>query len=532
MNNGNKYLIIIIVLLLGIIIGTQIESFLSRYSVDNNIDKFSEVLELTKRYYLEDLETSTLIESAIKGMFNELDPHTTYIAPIDQSISDEQFRGNFEGIGIEFQLLRDTITVVSPITGGPSEALGILAGDRIVEVDGENCIGFSNSDVVNTLRGEKGTLVNITIYRPSVKKILEFDIIRDEIPLFSVDASIMIDDQTGYISVSRFAETTSSEIIKALEQLTDKGMKKLVLDLRNNPGGLLSQAYKVADLFIDNNKLIVYTKGRMEEFNERLLAELDVPYEKIPLIILINRGSASGSEIVAGAVQDWDRGLIIGERSFGKGLVQRPFILEDNSAIRLTVSKYFTPSGRAIQRNYTNGREEYYNEAHNRETDADSVSNGSDDSSAVVYYTNSGRKVFGGGGIYPDYNVPSDSVTNFTVDLRRNNIYYSFIRNYLDENKGEISKLYRDADEFKKEFNFSKKDLSRFISMAVKSGIDFNENEYETDKNYIISRLKAYIARELWKNNGWYSLILSEDTVMNLALTKFDEATEMFANQK
>lgn len=529
MNKGNKYLVIIIALLLGIIIGIQVQSFISEFRSDENLDKFDEVLNLTKKYYFKNLETDELVESAIKGMFNDLDPHTTYISAREQSISDEQFRGNFEGIGIEFQLLRDTITVVSPITGGPSEALGILAGDRIIKVDGENCIGFSNTDVINTLRGEKGTVVNITIYRPSIDKELEFEIVRDEIPIYSVDASIMLNDETGYITVSRFAETTSSEMLTALQKLSKDGMKNLILDLRNNPGGLLSQAYKVADLFIDDHKMIVYTEGRIKEFDEKLYAELDVPYEKIPLIILINRGSASGSEIVAGAVQDWDRGLIIGERSFGKGLVQRPFLLEDNSAIRLTVSRYFTPSGRAIQRNYDNGKEEYYEDVQNRITNSDSVSHTPADSLEKVYYTKGGREVFGGGGIYPDYNISADTISNYSVELRRNNVYYSFIRKYLDEEKSKISNQYKNVKEFIREFNFSEDDLRRFIATANESGLEFNKDEYESDKHYIISRLKAFIARELWKNDGWYSVILTEDAVCNLALTKFDKAAEMLA---
>lgn len=530
MNKEIKYSIIFVTLLIGIFIGTQFNSFITEYSENESIDKFDQVFRLTQKYYLENIHSDELIESAIRGMFDELDPHTTYISARDQSFSDEQFRGNFEGIGIEFQVLRDTITVVSPITGGPSEALGIIAGDRIISVDGEKCVGFTNADVINTLRGEKGTAVNVTIYRPSIKKIIDYEIIRDKIPIFSVDASIMIEDETGYISVTRFAETTASELLAALDRLTEEGMKKLILDLRNNPGGLLSQAHKVADLFIDQDKLIVYTEGRIKEFDEKLFAGIDVPYENIPLIVLINRGSASGSEIVAGAIQDWDRGLIIGERSFGKGLVQRPFILEDNSAIRLTVSKYFTPSGRAIQRNYDNGKEEYYMDAHTRETDSDSLNNDNHDSGKTVYYTNAGREVYGGGGIYPDYNVEADSITNFTVELRRKNIYYSFIRNYLDHERENISELYSNVNEFNLGFKFSEKALSEFISTSVESGIEYNDKEYKSDKNYIESRLKAFIARELWKTNGWYSVILTEDSVLKLALDKFDESTLMLNN--
>jgi carboxyl-terminal processing protease len=293
---------------------------------------------------------------------DNLDPHSLYISAKDFSSVEESFRGDFEGIGIEFQIVNDTLTVVSPITGGPSELLGILPGDRIVKINDENCVGITNEQVRDKLRGKAGSKVKISISRIGVKDLIDYEITRDKIPLYSVDVHLLLKDSIGYVSVSRFSETTYDELTEALKDLKRKGMKELMLDLRGNPGGYLSQAVDMADLFIDDEKKIVYTKGRREDTNKEYFASKPSAYEKIPLIVLINHGSASASEIVSGAIQDWDRGLIIGETSFGKGLVQQQFTLPDNSAIRLTTSKYFTPSGRLIQRDYKDKKkyEEYY----------------------------------------------------------------------------------------------------------------------------------------------------------------------------
>ena len=345
---------VIIILAIGIVLGTQLDKIFSGDNLNGSIEKLDDVLTYTQKYYVEKVDTPKLVEAAIDGILSKLDPHSIYIPASEMQAVDESFRGDFEGIGIEFQIVNDTIVVVSPISGGPSEILGIKSGDRIVKIDGKDAIGFTNEKVIETLRGKAGTKVSVAIYRYGNPKLLNYEITRDKIPLHSVDTYFMLDNKTGYISLSRFSETTYDEVSDALKDLKNDGMKQLIFDLRGNPGGLLNQAVQVADLFISGNKKIVYTKGRKTEFDEEYDASKPSPFENIPLIILVNNGSASASEIVSGAVQDWDRGLIVGETTFGKGLVQRQFDLPDNSAIRLTVSRYYTPSGRLIQRNYKN----------------------------------------------------------------------------------------------------------------------------------------------------------------------------------
>jgi carboxyl-terminal processing protease len=350
MGKSFKYPFLFIIITLGIVLGMQIEKIFSGDNLRENIRKFNDVLTYTEKFYVEEVDTQKLVEEALKGMLDQLDPHSVYIPAKQFNSIEESFRGDFEGIGIEFQVVNDTLTVVSPITGGPSEALGIMSGDRIVKIEGEDCIGITNEEVRNKLRGKAGTKVKVTIIRIGVVEGIVYEITRDKIPIYSVDTHFMYDDEIGYISVSRFSETTFDELNDALKELKTSGMKQLIFDLRGNPGGYLNQAVKIADLFVAEDKKIVYTRGRRNEFDEDYFASKPSAYEKIPLIILINRGSASASEIVSGAVQDWDRGLIVGETSFGKGLVQRQFPLFDNSALRLTISKYYTPSGRSIQR--------------------------------------------------------------------------------------------------------------------------------------------------------------------------------------
>lgn len=345
----NKGFSKLFLLIIGLLVGFQIGQWLVPSSSEE-IEKVNQVLELTKQFYIEEIDPDTLAENAIDGILSKLDPHSIYIPPDIQRTVEEEFEGNFEGIGVEFQIIGDTITIVSPIIGTPSDRLGLMPGDRIVKIEDSSAIGFTNAQVIKKLRGEKGSVVNLTIYRPSVDEELNYEIERDVIPINSVEIALMMQDSVGYVSVTRFAENTFDELTAALSKLKEQGMKYILLDLRNNPGGYFEQSVKVSDLFISDDKLIVYTKGRIEEFNEEKRASKSYPYEVMPLIVLINRGSASASEIVSGAVQDWDRGLIVGETSFGKGLVQRPFMLPDNSALRLTISKYYTPAGREIQK--------------------------------------------------------------------------------------------------------------------------------------------------------------------------------------
>ena len=533
MGKSFKYPFLFIILTLGIVVGIQIEKIFSGDNLREGIRKFNDVLTFTEKYYAEEVDTPKLVEEAIKGMFNQLDPHSVYIPAKQFANIEESFRGDFEGIGIEFQVVNDTLTVVSPITGGPSEALGISSGDRIVKINGEDCIGISNEEVRTKLRGKAGTIVNVSIIRNGISEPIEYKITRDKIPIYSVDTHFIYNNKTGYVSVSRFSETTYDELKDALKDLKASGMEQLILDLRGNPGGYLNQAVRISDLFIDGEKRIVYTRGRREEFNDDFLASKSSDYEKIPLIILINKGSASASEIVSGAVQDWDRGLIVGETSFGKGLVQRQFPLFDNSAIRLTISKYYTPSGRSIQRDYKNKDNYYANLGNRNETEGDNITHVAEqDSSRPVFKTESGRTVYGGGGITPDYIILSDKISDYTRDLLRNNIFYQFVLKYLDGNGDQIDISFGDnLGKFRTEFNFSQEEENSFINFAKNKGVEIVDEDYKNDRDYIFARLKAQIARNYWKNKGWYTILLDYDTQFLKAVTLFDEAKDL-ANLK
>jgi len=527
-----KFPLIAVVLTIGIVLGTQIEKVFSDDNLRNSIIKFNDVLTFTEKYYVEEVDTQQLVEAAINGMLNKLDPHSVYISASQLQSVEENFRGDFEGIGIEFQVVNDTLTVVSPISGGPSEELGIQSGDRIIKIDGKEALGFTNDEVRNKLRGKKGTKVNVTILRLGVKDPIEYEITRDKIPIYSVDTYFMLDNKTGYVSVSRFSETTYNELVGALDDLNKKGMNQLVLDLRGNPGGYLNQAFQIADLFVDGEKKIVYTKGRRSEFNEDYYASKPSQFEKIPLVILVNQGSASASEIVAGAVQDWDRGLIVGETTFGKGLVQRQFDLPDNSALRLTISEYYTPSGRLIQRDYKHkkDKDEYYSEVRDREeVEGDNIEhNVETDSTKPVFKTSGGRVVYGGGGITPDYIIKSGSITEYTTNLLRNNIFYQFVLSYLDQHSSEVkNKFGDDLKKFRDNFIVDDQMKENFISFAKLKGVEFNSEDFGKDGEYILARLKAQVARNFWKNEGWFSVLLNTDNQVSKAVTLFNEAKDL-----
>lgn len=536
MFNSLKFSTILFTAVIGIVLGVFLNKAFSGDNLRESISKFNDVLTFTEKYYVEEVDTQKLVESAINGMLNTLDPHSVYISAKEMTQVEESFRGDFEGIGIEFQVVNDTLTVVSPITGGPSEALGIMSGDRIIKIDDKSVIGITNDDVRKKLRGKAGSEVKVTISRVGLSKTLEFTIVRDKIPIYSVDTHFMLDDKTGYVSVSRFSETTYDELVDALNDLNRNGMQQLILDLRGNPGGYLNQAVKISDLFIAGKKKIVYTEGRRQEFDEEYFASEPSKFENIPLIVLINRGSASASEIVSGAIQDWDRGLIVGETSFGKGLVQRQFDLSDNSALRLTISQYFTPSGRLIQRDYKNkkNKEEYYSDAmqDGEETEGDNLNHTAEqDSAKPEYKTSKGRIVYGGGGITPDYIVKQGTITPYTQNLLRKNVFYTYVLSYLDKNGESIKNKFNNLYDFKSKFIISDELMSKFIDYAASKEVIFNEEEYRKDKDYIISRLKAQIARNYWKNEGWYSVLLNTDDQMNKAITLFKEAKDL-ANLK
>jgi len=518
-----------ILVVVALFLGMQVNSVISGDNIFEQLNKFKDVLSLTEKYYVDDVDTQKLVEAAINGMLSNLDPHSVYIPASQLPKITEEFQGSFEGIGVEYDVLNDTLIVVSPVSGGPSEALGILAGDKIVKIDDSSSVGIKRDDVPKKLRGPKGTHVKVAIFRAGNKNLLDFDITRDKIPLYSVDVSYMVGDKIGYISVNRFSATTHDEFISAVEKLKKEGMTKLVLDLRNNPGGYLEQAYKMADELLPKGKKIVYTKGRRTEFNEDYTSQ-GGKLTDLSLIVLVNHGSASASEIVSGAIQDWDRGLIVGETTFGKGLVQRQIDLPDKSAFRLTIARYYTPSGRLIQRPYGKDPDDYRKAAFDKdETEGDNVEHKEEqDSVRPLFKTAAGRKVFGGGGITPDYIIKSDKLTDYTVGLLSKGVFQEFTIAFMDANGKELRQKYeKDMKKYLSEFTTTDEMLNSLGEVAKKKGVVLDQAQYTKDLPYIKARIRAHVARTMWGNEGWFSVMRSEDNQFLKAITLFPEAEKI-----
>jgi carboxyl-terminal processing protease len=482
----------------------------------------------------EDLTART--EDAIRGMFRPLDPHSVYIEPTQSDRIREEFAGRFQGIGVQFDILNDTITVISPISGGPSDRLGIRSGDRIVTIDDLNAVGFTNQDVIDNLRGPKGTTVRVGIRRPNIESILNFNIVRDDIPLYTVDASYMMDDKTGYIKISRFAATTYDEFMTAMRDLKSIGMEKLVIDLRHNPGGYLEQAVQISSEFFDRGTPLVSTKSRHARFTNTYPTRSNGQFRDIPVIVVVDEGSASGSEILAGAIQDNDRGLVVGRRTFGKGLVQQQYELVDNSFVRVTISRYYTPSGRPIQKPYADGREEYAYELRKRERDANSDASNfiRDLPDSLRFSTASGRVVFGGGGIVPDHIIQEDSTSSYIYGfMRRNNTSFDFVREYLDRQNDEFrAEWYQDFDSFRTGFHWTQNDMDRFWGMMGDQGMvisdtvsttTFRNDSLFVHPNYFNEHkwipegyTKAELARQVWGTPFFYPVFNDEfDTTLD-----------------
>ncbi|MEX2657104.1 MAG: S41 family peptidase [Balneolales bacterium] len=518
-------------------------------SLRQAFSKFEEAYLYLKNNAGEEKDMNRRVEDAINAMFRPLDPHSVYIQPETSERIQDEFSGRFEGIGIQFQVIDDTITVISAISNGPSEQLGIRSGDRIVSIDGESSIGFSEQDVVSSLRGPKGTEVTVGILRPGVQDLLDFTIVRDEIPLYTVDSSYMLDEQTGYIRINRFAATTHEEFTKAMRDLRQQNMERLILDLRGNPGGYLEQAVRITNDFFPRGTPLVSTQSRHARFNSEYRARYNGPYQDLPLIVLVDEGSASGSEIVSGAIQDHDRGLIVGRRTFGKGLVQQQYELPDKSNIRITISRYLTPSGRAIQKPYNDGRENYVYEIYNRNEDASGdVSNfiqGIPDS--LRYTTSAGREVYGGGGVVPDHIVDLDPTNELFTLMRRNNIGSEFVREYIDRNSTSFREQWGDHfSDFRADFKWPESSVEDFLKRMKDSGLVVSDTvttaHFEDSKLYLneemlkkqlpspLGLMKANLARQVWGNEYYYPVINDEvDFMVEVALTLWPEVQDLQA---
>ncbi|MGA0833095.1 MAG: S41 family peptidase [Candidatus Kapaibacteriota bacterium] len=527
----------IVLLLAALVIGTglgiYVQPAMSGDSVMEQVRKFNDILSNSVKNYVDEVDTQALTEAAIRGMLEELDPHSVYITAKEMEKVEEDFKGSFEGIGVQFDVISDTITIISPITGGPSEELGILAGDKIIKIDDSLAVGLLQSDVPKKLRGKKGTIVRVHIKRSGEKDLLVFDITRDKIPLYSVDAHFMIEGtDVGYITVNRFMATTHEELVKAARDLKGQGMRKLLLDLRNNPGGYLDQAFRIADEFIPSGSQIVYTKGRRPEFDEDYRATARGELEGIPLVVLINGGSASASEIVSGAVQDLDRGLVVGTTSFGKGLVQRQYPLSDGSAYRLTISRYYTPSGRLIQRPYQDKEAYYSGEGRVDDVEGDNIDHEKDLDDSVEsrpkFKTLSGRTVYGGGGITPDYLVKADTIGFLARKLRAKNLFWKTADAMMKARGANIRSTYDGKmNDFVRTFAVTDADIALLKGFAKTEEIEWKDEEYAFDADFIRTVIKAYIGRNLFNTNGYTATILSLDNQVQKAMKLFPEAMKI-----
>jgi len=481
------------------------------------VGKLSSLLYHIDRNYVDSVDKNKLIDAAIVSMLEELDPHSIYIPKEDLDEVNEPLKGNFEGVGIQFNIVKDTIYVVDAIAGGPSERIGIRAGDRVIAIDKENVagVGFKNSDVMTRLRGKKGTKVDVAIMRKGEVTPLDFTITRDKIPIYSVEAAYMAEPGVGYIKVSRFSATTMKEFRDKLTDLKGEGMKDLILDLQGNGGGYLRTAIEMADEFLGDRKLVVYTEGRTSP-REDTYSTKEGLFEKGRLVVLVDEGSASASEIVSGAIQDWDRGLIIGRRSFGKGLVQRPVMLSDGSAVRLTVSRYYTPSGRSIQKSYEDGVEAYQREKIERLekgelTTADSIHA----ADTVKYFTMNKRVVYGGGGIMPDVFVPIDTTqsSEYFGQLVRKGVLNTFALSHVDQNRAKLLAAYAGPDAFRRQFVVDDALTKELEAYAAKDGVEPDAQGMMRSQELINLRLKALIARDLWDTSAYWQMINAENPI-------------------
>jgi carboxyl-terminal processing protease len=486
--------------------------------------KFGKVLEWIENYYVDSINQEKLVETAITLLLKELDPHSSYLSKDEVEEMNEPLQGNFEGIGISFNILEDTIFVISPISGGPSERVGILAGDRVVKVDNKNVagIGITNEKVYELLRGKKGTRVTVSVKRRNTNNLLDFNITRDKIPIFSIDASYKVNENTGYIKLNRFSLTTIDEFKKAITALKKDNVSNLILDLTNNGGGYLEVATELADEFLEDGELIVYTQGANNPKKE-YLATKEGEFEKGKLVVLIDEGSASASEIVSGAIQDWDRGIIIGRRSFGKGLVQRRCPLPDQSELRLTIARYYTPTGRLIQKPYDKGKEDYDQDISRRYTHGEFVSSDSIHfPDSLKYYTlKNARLVYGGGGIMPDLFVPMDTsfYTDYYRDLIRLGVLNQFVLNYVDQNRNKLLARYPDITAFKLGFVVDRDLMNQLTRYAEEQGLHQNEQDLTISGKQIKTLTKGYIARDLWSASEFYQIINDEDAKFQAALS-------------
>ncbi|MCD6176628.1 MAG: S41 family peptidase [Candidatus Cloacimonetes bacterium] len=514
-----------------IIIGILLFNFVNvdaSNSEDANIYKklklFSEVLFNLRQNYVEELDVDDLIDSAIKGMLDEVDPHTYYFTPDEFEKFSTDTKGEFGGLGISIDKKGDYITVVAPIEGTPAYRMGILAGDKISKVDGESVVGVSTDESIKKMRGEPGTEVLISIIRPGVEEELEFEIIREIIKIHSIPYSFKLNNGIGYMRIRQFNANTTSDMREKLDELEEEGIRGLIIDLRFNPGGLLREAINTVNEFIGKGKLVVFTKGRAPQTNMEYLTKYNRIRDDYPVIVLINGGSASASEIFAGSLQDWDRGLIVGQTSFGKGSVQRLFPLSDGNGIKITTAKYYIESGRCIHKDLNDKLlkdERVKNGDITKEEIEEMQEEAEEKSHENVYYTNNGRKVYGGGGITPDIEIEQALLTDLGVDLRRKNIFFNYSVDYLIDHEENVTL----------DYIASKQDIDELLKFAKSEDIEFEQTEVDSILNWIGNELTSNIIGRKFGEVERYKVILEEDIQLQKTMDIFDKCStleEMF----
>ena len=533
--NENKKLIIFLPLIisisivLGITVGTQ---FSNRKYISNNDRKLNTILNMVSDGYVDTIDVNKIIEQTIPHMLNNLDPHTVYIPAKDLTEVNNELDGSFSGIGISFFIMNDTVRIVEVLSGGPSEKAGLIAGDKIVSVNDTSFTGskVTNQEVFKKLRGIKGSSIKLGIKRSSSDKVLSYDLIRGDIPVNSIDAAYMVEKEIGYVKINKFARTTYDEFLQALVKLKNEGAERYILDLRGNGGGFMEMAILMANEFLPENSLIVYTQGREKKNNQQFWSDGNGSFQDVELAVLIDEYSASASEILAGAIQDNDRGLIVGRRSFGKGLVQRQFELADSSAIRMTVSRYHTPSGRCIQKDYKKGSDAYSHDIYDRIISGE-LSN--KDSIKIdttnVFQTVHRRKVYGGGGIIPDIFVPSDTsgITSYYINVSNAGLLQKYAYSYSEINREDFSKL-EDYKQFLRILPSNNNILNDFVSFAAENGVPARWYYINMSKELIVNQIKALIARDIFGSEAFYPIYNKNDKMIQKAVKAINENKAAF----
>ena len=493
--------------------------------------KLNTILNLIQQEYVDTVDIDELVENSIPKILTNLDPHSMYISAKELSSVNDELEGNFSGIGISFMVMSDTIRIIEVISGGPSEKVGLLPGDRIVAINDTSCIGIKDEDVKKQLRGIKDTKVKLGIKRSTSKKILNFTVTRGDIPVSTIDAAYMIDKITGYVKLNKFGKKAYQEFLTEMLMLRSQGAERFIIDLRGNGGGLMQPALLIANEFLPENNLIVFTKGREKKNDEQIWSDGMGSFKDEELVVLIDEYTASSSEILAGAIQDNDRGLIIGRRSFGKGLIQQQIPLPDSSAIRLTIARYYTPSGRCIQKDFKRGDENQYSlEVYDRYNHGEIFSK---DSIKVnednEYYTVSGRKVYGGGGIIPDIFVPSDTagISQYYINVANAGLLQKFAYQYTDINREALSKM-SDYTELLRRLPSNDALLWDFVSFAVDNGVAARWYYINQSRDLILTRLKALIARDVFGNEAFYPIYNSKDNNIDAAMKAFKKNKAKF----